>query len=88
MDFGNLNAFRVGRSKVAEESYTMIYGREITMKNLMIRLWKEEEGQDLVEYGLLLVLIALVAIASITTIGSSVSKIFSNAASVTTSASS
>jgi len=66
----------------------MIYGREITMKNLMIRLWKEEEGQDLVEYGLLLVLIALVAIASITTIGSSVSKIFSNAASVTTSASS
>jgi pilus assembly protein Flp/PilA len=73
---------------VAEESYTMIYGREITMKNLMIRLWKEEEGQDLVEYGLLLVLIALVAIASITTIGSSVSKIFSNAASVTTSASS
>ncbi|MGD0224968.1 MAG: Flp family type IVb pilin [Terriglobia bacterium] len=58
------------------------------MKNLMIRLWKEEEGQDLVEYGLLLVLIALVAIASITTIGSSVSKIFSNAASVTTSASS
>ena len=58
------------------------------MKNLMYRLWQEEEGQDLVEYCLLLVLIALVAVASITTIGSSVSSIFSNAASVTTSASS
>ncbi len=58
------------------------------MKNLMKRLWQEEEGQDLVEYGLLLVLIALVAVVSITTIGSGVKDIFSNAASVTTSASS
>ena len=58
------------------------------MKNLMNRLWQEEEGQDLVEYGLLLVLIALVAVVSITTIGSGVKDIFSNAASVTTSASS
>jgi len=58
------------------------------MQNLMKRLWQEEEGQDLVEYGLLLVLVALVAVASISTIGSAVSKIFSNAASVTTSASS
>jgi len=66
----------------------MIYGREFTMKNLMKRLWQEEEGQDLVEYGLLLVLIALVAIASITIVGSSVSKIFANAASVTNSAAS
>ena len=29
------------------------------MKNLMIRLWKEEEGQDLTEYALLLVLLTL-----------------------------
>lgn len=29
-------------------------------------LWKEEEGQDLVEYALLLVLIALAAITAIT----------------------
>jgi len=73
---------------VAGLGYPRIYGGKFTMKNLMYRLWQEEEGQDLVEYGLLLVLIALVAVASITTIGSSVSSIFSNAASVTTSASS
>ncbi len=39
------------------------------MKNLMIRLWKEEEGQDLTEYALLVVLIALVAITAVTRVG-------------------
>ena len=53
---------------------------EITVKNLLKRLWKEEEGQDVVEYGLLLVLLALAAIASMKTIGSAISNIFSNAA--------
>ena len=33
------------------------------MKTLLGRLWKEEDGQDLVEYGLLIVLVALGAIA-------------------------
>jgi pilus assembly protein Flp/PilA len=50
------------------------------MSNLCKRLWEEEEGQDLVEYGLLLVLLALVAISSMKTIGSAISNIFSNAA--------
>jgi len=50
------------------------------MKNLLNRLWKEEEGQDLTEYALLMVLIALVAIASMKTLGTTVSNVFSNAA--------
>ena len=29
------------------------------MMNLMKRLWKEEEGQDLIEYALLIALVAL-----------------------------
>jgi len=44
-------------------------------------LWWEEAGQDLVEYGLLLVLIALAALAAIGPIGTGVSKVFSAAAS-------
>jgi pilus assembly protein Flp/PilA len=44
------------------------------------RLWREEKGQDLTEYALLMVLIALVAIASIQTIGTTISNVFSNAA--------
>ncbi len=50
------------------------------MKKLLLRLWREEEGQDLVEYALLLVLIALIAVASVTTVGLAVSNAFSNAA--------
>ena len=49
------------------------------MKNFVKRLWREEEAQDLTEYGLLLVLISLVAIASMTTLGSAVSNAFANA---------
>jgi pilus assembly protein Flp/PilA len=44
------------------------------------RLWQEEVGQDLVEYGLLLTLIALVAVASMKTIGSAIKNVFSAAA--------
>ena len=43
----------------------------------MKRLWQEEVGQDLVEYGLLLTLIALVAVASMKTIGSAIKNVFS-----------
>ena len=55
------------------------------MKNLMTRLWKEEEGQDLVEYGLLLFLVALAAIASMKGLASGISTVFSSAATSLTS---
>ena len=51
------------------------------MKDRTVRLWKEEEGQDLTEYGLLLVLVALAAIASMQSLASALSNAFSNAAS-------
>ena len=49
------------------------------MTSMMKRLWKEEQGQDLTEYALLIVLVALVAIASMTTLGNSISDVFANA---------
>jgi pilus assembly protein Flp/PilA len=49
------------------------------MKNLFVRLWKEEEGQDLTEYGLLLVLIALAAVAAMGKLASAISQVFVNA---------
>jgi Flp pilus assembly pilin Flp len=44
------------------------------------RLWQEEAGQDLVEYGLLLTLVALVAVISMKTVGSVIKNVFSTAA--------
>lgn len=51
------------------------------------RLWQEQEGQDLVEYGLLLVFLALVAVVSIKRLTSSVSTVFGSAATSLTSTS-
>jgi pilus assembly protein Flp/PilA len=50
------------------------------MKNLLARLWNEESGQDLVEYGLLIALVGVAAIASMQTIASAVSTEFAAAA--------
>jgi pilus assembly protein Flp/PilA len=51
------------------------------MKALIYRLWKEEAGQDLVEYALLVVLVALGAVVAMRTLASAISDAFSNAAS-------
>lgn len=49
------------------------------MKGFFARLWKEEEGQDLTEYALLLVLIALTLVASINSLSSAIATVFGNA---------
>jgi pilus assembly protein Flp/PilA len=59
--------------------------KDYPMKNLMIRLWKEEEGQDLTEYALLLVLLSLAAIASLGTLANAINNAFSRAATNLTS---
>lgn len=46
------------------------------MKNLFMRLWKEEEGQDLVEYALLVVLVALGAIAGMQGLAADINSVF------------
>lgn len=45
------------------------------------KLWQDEEGQDLVEYGLLVVLISLFAVAAMSSLASGISDAFSNASS-------
>ena len=53
---------------------------------LLKRLWKEEEGQDLVEYGLLVVLIALGAIAGMQALATDINIVFGSAGTDLTSA--
>jgi pilus assembly protein Flp/PilA len=50
------------------------------MKALLKNLWVEEEGQDLVEYALLIVLVALGAVVAMRTLASAISNAFNNAA--------
>ena len=55
-------------------------GKVRDTKRLLGRLWAEEAAQDLTEYGLLLVLIALVGIATMKRLGGAANLVFSNAA--------
>jgi len=50
------------------------------MKELLMRLWQEESGQDLTEYALLLVLIALAATAAMGQLATAIKNAYSNAA--------
>ena len=50
------------------------------MINFLKNLHKEESGQDLIEYALLALLIALAAVAILPTVGTDVSKEFSKVA--------
>ena len=57
------------------------------MKNLMMRLWQEDDGQDLVEYVLLLTFLSLVVITATGAIPTAVSGMISNAGTQITTAS-
>jgi pilus assembly protein Flp/PilA len=50
------------------------------MRQVLKRLWKQEDGQDLTEYALLVVLIALAAITAMNTLASGIVSVFTNAA--------
>ncbi|MDD2371741.1 MAG: Flp family type IVb pilin [Firmicutes bacterium] len=43
---------------------------------LLQKLWKDESGQGLVEYGLLIVLIIVIAVAALTVFGDSIAALF------------
>lgn len=46
------------------------------MLNLLRRLWKDEEGQGLVEYALIIVLISIAAIVFMRTTGTTIAGVF------------
>ena len=48
------------------------------MNNLITRLVKDTEGQDLIEYALLAALIALAAVTAMTNLGTAINTKFSN----------
>ena len=45
----------------------------------VLRIRREDEGQDLLEYGLLTALIAVIAIGAVTTLGNTINTVFGTA---------
>jgi len=68
-------ALRVGGTR-AEESMEFV--------NRMLAFVRDEEGQDLLEYALLVALIALVCVGAITAAGTNVNTIFAKIAAALT----
>ena len=58
------------------------------MNNPFYRFLKEDEGQDLIEYGLLAALISVICIAAITLTGASVNTMFGGVATAVRTAAS
>ena len=58
------------------------------MKNLIVRFWREEQGQDLIEYTLLLAFVALASAAIFIGLGLQMVGIWSIANSLTSKANS
>jgi len=54
------------------------------MKEFVYTLFHKEEGATMVEYGLMVALIAIVALLAVTALGGSVRDIFTNIASALT----
>ncbi len=50
------------------------------MKKFLLRLWKEKTAQDLVEYALLMFLIALVAGSTVRSLGTRIGDAYTSAA--------
>lgn len=51
------------------------------MKSILSRLWKDEEGQDVAEYSVMLAVILVIVVGTIRLIGSNASNVFSQVGS-------
>jgi Flp pilus assembly pilin Flp len=51
------------------------------MTNLLRELWRDDEGQDIAEYAVMLAVILVIVVGTIRLVGSNANNVFSNVAS-------
>ena len=51
------------------------------MRNLIHRVWSEDQGQDIAEYAVMLAVILVLVVGTIRLVGSNANNVFSNVAS-------
>jgi len=51
------------------------------MRSLLENLWRDEQGQDIAEYAVMLAVILVIVVGTIRLIGSNANNVFSSAAS-------
>jgi Flp pilus assembly pilin Flp len=55
--------------------------RRLETMNHLWRLWRDEEGQDIAEYAVMLAVILVIVVGTVRLIGSNANNVFSNVAS-------
>ena len=60
----------------------MVAGREKSMKQIVLNIWKDTRGQDLIEYALMAGFVAVAAGAIMPGVSTNLSQIFSKVSSV------
>ena len=59
-----------------------VWGRqEESMKQLLARVWSDEQGQDIAEYAVMLAVILVIVIGTVRLIGSNANNVFSEVGS-------
>ena len=53
----------------------------VQMSNILCKLWREDEGQDIAEYAVMLAVILVIVVGTIRLIGSNANNVFSSVAS-------
>ena len=51
------------------------------MNELLTKLWKDEQGQDVAEYSIMLAVILVIVVGTVRLIGSNANNVFSNVGS-------
>jgi Flp pilus assembly pilin Flp len=51
------------------------------MKNFGLRIWREENGQDIAEYAVMLAVILVIVVGTVRLIGSNANNVFSSVSS-------
>ena len=73
--------------KIAQDRAGDVYlsvgllGEGFRVKEILYRLWWEDEGQDIAEYAVMLAVILVIVVGTIRLIGSSANNVFSSVAS-------
>jgi len=67
--------------KTLSISARMLQGRASPMRRLLRSLWKQDEGEDIAEYAVMLAVILVLVVGTVRLVGSNANNAFSNVAS-------
>jgi Flp pilus assembly pilin Flp len=69
------------RQDQVDRAIGLIPWEEPEVNEIIHRLWREQEGQDIAEYAVMLAVILVIVVGTIRLIGSNANKVFSSVAS-------